>query len=190
MLYSSSRLAVLVAACLATTCQAVELFQVTTHLNSKDTSELEELKFSICLNEDVVNVVADQFIDFAQTISPEYSMLSDEVKALKDLVCNDHTEKLHPTLCQRNKPSKFLDPINPFSSVNLLGETFRISVREGQTAADLTDCFCSRHTCSYHQGKHIEEALQEKIAKAESKKKSTKEDINIKISSPSSKSKK
>lgn len=191
MMYSSSRLAVLAAACFAVTCQAVELFQVTTHLDNKETDKLEEMKFSICLNEDVINAVADQFIEYSGTLSPEDSSFSGQLKSLKDLVCNEHTEKLHPTMCKSNTPLKFIDPVNPFSAVTLSNETFRISAREGQTAAGLTDCFCSKHMCSYHQGKHIEEALSLKIAKAEANKnpnedKEKDKEINIKISSSSS----
>ena len=196
MLLTSSRLAVIAASCLAMTlAQAVELFHVTTHVGDEETSNTKELKFSICLNEDVINVVADEFIDYAQTISPEFSVLADQVTSLKHLVCNDHTKETHSNVCEREKPSRFLDPASPFSSISLGDEAFRISVREGQSAADLTDCFCSKHICSYHQGKYIEDALTTKIKNApaaQASASSKKNDINIKTSdlSPGSKSKK
>jgi hypothetical protein len=167
MLYTPARLAVVLASCLAISfTSAVETFQVTTNLESKDSGSTEELKFSVCLNEDVINVVADEFINIAQSISPESSM-AEQVESLKSMICNEHTSEIHSAICTKDKPAKFVDPVNPFSSVNLGGETHRISVREGQTAEDLTDCFCSKHTCSYHQGKHIEKALATKIANSQ-----------------------
>mmetsp|Transcript_17926 Transcript_17926/g.29990 ORF Transcript_17926/g.29990 Transcript_17926/m.29990 type:complete len:197 (+) Transcript_17926:34-624(+) len=179
MMYSPSRLAVIMASCLVMSwTSAVEIFYVTTNLLDKDSGKTEKLQFSICLNENVVDVVADEFIDFAQTISPEFSSMAEQVESLKNLVCNEHTSDMHPSVCESNTPAKFVDPVNPFSSVNLQGETYRISVREGQTAEELTDCFCSKNSCSYHQGKHIEEALATKIA--DSQKQTDKKKINIK----------
>jgi hypothetical protein len=166
---------------------AVEVFQVTTNLVDNESGKTSEMKFSICLNEQVIDVVADKFIDYAQTLNPESSVMSEQMESLWSMICNEHTQEKRPTTCQMTKPAIFMDPINPFSSVNVAGETHRISVREGQTSESLTDCFCSKHTCDYHQGKYIENALSAKIAKAKASVADNKETIAIKAS-PSDKS--
>ena len=147
-------------------CYGVEVYQVTTNLGDQDTGEvLQELKFYICSNEDVINAVADEFIDFSQSISPEVSDLSDQLYSLKNMICNEYNGR-----CQREHPSSYLDSSVPFTIVTLSNnETYRISMREGQNAFDLTDCFCTVNKCTYHEGKSIEQTLAMNIAQLSNK---------------------